>query len=138
MNKCILLGRLVADPESRTTQSGIAQCTFRMAVQRKFKNAQGERESDFLTVVCWRQTAELCAKYLHKGDRCLVEGSVQVRSYTAQDGQKRSVTEIVADAVDFIRDGQKPATGANAASQTQGQQIGFQQLTDAELEQLPF
>lgn len=68
MNKVILIGNLAADPESRTTQSGIAQCTLRLAVQRRFANQQtGQRESDFFNVVCWRQTAEFAAKYLSKG-----------------------------------------------------------------------
>ena len=102
MNKAILIGRLANDPESRTTQSGIAQCTFRLAVQRRFANAQGVREADFLTIVCWRQTAELCARYLSKGRKVAVEGSIQTRSYDAQDGTKRYVTEIIADSVEFL------------------------------------
>lgn len=140
MNKVILIGRLAAEPESRTTQSGIAQCSFRLAVQRRFKNAQGERETDFLTVVCWRQTAELAAKYLHKGSRCGVEGSIQVRSYTTQDGQKRSVAEIVADAVEFLHERTETTTGANSSVQgdSQTQQLGFRDLSDEELPDLPF
>ena len=102
MNKAILIGNLANDPESRTTQSGIAQCTFRLAVQRRFANQQGVREADFLTIVCWRQTAELCARYLSKGRKVAVEGSIQTRSYDAQDGTKRYVTEIIADNVEFL------------------------------------
>ena len=102
MNKAILIGNLANDPESRTTSSGIAQCTFRLAVQRRFANQQGVREADFLTIVCWRQTAELCARYLSKGRKVAVEGSIQVRSYDAQDGTKRYVTEVVADEVEFL------------------------------------
>ena len=102
MNKAILIGNLANDPETRTTQSGIAQCTFRLAVQRRFANAQGVREADFLTIVCWRQTAELCARYLSKGRKVAVEGSIQTRSYDAQDGSKRYVTEIIADNVEFL------------------------------------
>ena len=102
MNKAILIGNLANDPESRTTQSGIAQCTFRLAVQRRFANAQGVREADFLTIVCWRQTAELCARYLSKGRKVAVEGSIQTRSYDAQDGTKRYVTEIIAENVEFL------------------------------------
>ena len=101
MNKAILIGNLANDPESRTTQSGIAQCTFRLAVQRRFANAQGVREADFLTIVCWRQTAELCARYLSKGRKVAVEGSIQTRSYDAQDGTKRYVTEVVVDNIEF-------------------------------------
>ena len=102
MNKAILIGNLANDPESRTTQSGIAQCTFRLAVNRRFANAQGVRETDFLTIVCWRQTAELCARYLSKGRKVAVEGSIQTRSYDAQDGTKRYVTEIIAENVEFL------------------------------------
>lgn len=92
MNKVILIGNVANDPESRTTASGIAQCSFRLAVQRRFANASGVREADFLPVVCWRQTAEFAAKYLLKGRRVAVEGSIQTRSYDAQDGTKRHVT----------------------------------------------
>ena len=102
MNKVILIGNLANDPESRTTASGIAQCTFRLAVQRRFANAQGVREADFLTIVCWRQTAEVCARYLSKGRKVAVEGSIQTRSYDAQDGSKRYVTEIIAENVEFL------------------------------------
>ena len=102
MNKAILIGNLANDPESRTTASGISQCTFRLAVQRRFANAQGVREADFLTIVCWRQTADFCARYLSKGRKVAVEGSIQTRSYDAQDGTKRYVTEVVADEVEFL------------------------------------
>jgi len=101
MNKVILIGNLAADPESRTTQSGIAQCTLRLAVQRRFANQQGVREADFFNVVCWRQTAEFCSRYLSKGRKIAVEGSLQTRSYDAQDGSKRYVTEVIADNVEF-------------------------------------
>ena len=101
MNKVILIGNLANDPESRTTQSGIAQCSFRLAVQRRFKGANGERETDFLPVVCWRQTAEFAQRYLAKGRKVAVEGSIQTRSYDAQDGSKRYITEIIADNIEF-------------------------------------
>ena len=102
MNKVILIGRLAGDIESRTTQSSIAQCSFRLAVQRRFANAQGVREADFIPIVCWRQTAEFAAKYLAKGRRVAVEGSLQTRSYDAQDGSKRYVTEIIADNIEAL------------------------------------
>lgn len=102
MNKVILIGNLAADPESRTTQSGVAQCTLRLAVQRRFADKQtGERAADFFNVVCWRQTAEFAARYLSKGRKIAVEGSLQTRSYDAQDGSKRYVTEVIADNVEF-------------------------------------
>jgi len=141
MNKAILIGNLANDPESRTTSSGIAQCTFRLAVQRRFANAQGVREADFLTIVCWRQTAELCARYLSKGRKVAVEGSIQTRSYDAQDGTKRYVTEIVADSVEFLgsrdegsRGGyEAPAAPAPAPRQAAPVSGGFTEVDDDEL-----
>ena len=102
MNKVILIGNLAADPELRRTASDVPVCTFRLAVQRRFSNAQGVKEADFFTVVAWRQTAELCSRFLTKGRKCAVVGSLQTRSYDAQDGSKRYVTEVVADEVEFI------------------------------------
>lgn len=102
MNRVILTGHLANDPEARTTQSGISQSTFRLAVQRRFANAQGVREADFLTIVAWRATADFCNRYLTKGRLVAVEGSIQTRSYDAQDGSKRYVTEIIADSVEGL------------------------------------
>ena len=98
MNRVILTGNLANDPEARTTQSGISQSTFRIAVQRRTK----DREADFLTVVAWRQTADFCNRYLSKGRKVAVEGSIQTRSYDAQDGTKRHVTEIIADNIEAL------------------------------------
>ena len=131
MNRVILIGNLASDPESRTTQSGIAQCSFRLAVQRRFKGANGERETDFLPVVCWRQTAEFVQRYLAKGRKAAVEGRIQTRSYDAQDGSKRYVTEIIADSVEAVggRD-----DGAQSAQQpAQNQQTEFTEVDDDEL-----
>lgn len=103
MNRVILIGNLVDDPKIARTTSGISKCTFRMATQRKFENRNtGRREADFHNVVAWRQLAELCAKYLEKGQKCGVEGMIQYRSYDAQDGTKRYITEIVAESVEFL------------------------------------
>ena len=113
MNKVILIGNLANDPEAFTTQSGISRSTFRVAVQRRFANAQGVREADFLTVVAWRQTADFCNRYLTKGRKVAVEGSIQTRSYDAQDGSKRYVTEIIADSVEAL--GSRNEEGGAAA-----------------------
>lgn len=135
MNKVILIGNVANDPESRTTASGIAQCSFRLAVQRRFANSSGVREADFLPVVCWRQTAEFAAKYLLKGRRVAVEGSIQTRSYDAQDGTKRHVTEIMVDNLEiFDRSESKPAAPADTvkkAESTFGKD--FVQVEDDEL-----
>ena len=102
MNKVILIGSLCNDPEAFTTQGGVVRSTFRLAVQRRFKNADGKRDADFLTIVAWRNTAEFCNKYIAKGRRVAVEGTIQNRSYDGQDGQKRYVTEIIADSVEAL------------------------------------
>lgn len=111
MNKVILIGNLANNPEAFTTQSGISRSTFRLAVQRRFANVQGVREADFLTIVAWRQTADFCNRYLLKGRKVAVEGSIQVRSYDAQDGSKRWLTEIIADNVEAL--GSREDSGGN-------------------------
>ena len=93
---------MASDPEGRTTQSGVHTCSFRLAVQRSYKNASGGYDADFLPVVAWRQTADFCTQYLTKGRKVAVSGSIQVRDYTAQDGGKRYVTEIIADSVEAL------------------------------------
>ena len=102
MNKVILVGNLTRDPELNTTSSGVSVCKFTLAVQRRFANAEGTREADFIPIVVWRGQAESCGKYLRKGSRAGVCGSMQIRSYDAQDGTKRFVTEVMADEVEFI------------------------------------
>ena len=126
MNRVILIGNIASDPEARTTQSGISQSTFRVAVQRRFANQQGVRETDFFTVVAWRKNADFCNRCLAKGNKVAVEGSIQNRSYDAQDGSKRYVTEIIADNVEAIggRDGGggKPAEASGATPGASEQQ----------------
>ena len=124
MNKAILIGRLARDPEVRYTQSGVAVCTFTLAVDRRFahKDANdGQPTADFIPIVTWRKLAEICGNNLAKGRRISVEGRIQVRSYDAQDGSKRYVTEIVADEVEFLDSrsqagAQEPAGGIGRAS----------------------
>ena len=102
MNKAIIIGRLVRNPEMRTTSSGINSTTFTVAVSRNYTNPNGERDTDFLNCVAWRKQAENIAKYCNKGSQVAVEGRIQTRSYDAQDGTKRYVTEIIADNVTFL------------------------------------
>ena len=102
MNKAFLIGNLTRDPELTQTTNGIAVCRFSIAVQRRFSNAEGEREADFFNIITWRGQADICAKYLKKGSKCGIIGSLQNRSYEAQDGTKRYVTEITADEVEFL------------------------------------
>lgn len=136
MNTVILSGNLASDVRTRTTASGVNTATFRLAVQRRFSNNQGERETDFFDVVVWRQTADFCGKYLSKGRKVNVKGSIQTRSYDAQDGTKRHVTEIVADEVEFADSKPNGAGNGNTAPATtrpgQGNG-GFTEVDDAEL-----
>lgn len=141
MNVCHLIGNLANDPEVRTTQSGLCTCSFRLAVQRRFKGADGQRETDFIPIVAWRQTAELCAKYLAKGRKVAVTGSLQMRSYQAQDGQKRTVAEVIADNVEFLTSRAEAAEQAQSALQNthaeqSAHQMGFTEVADDD--DLPF
>jgi single-strand DNA-binding protein len=112
------------------------RCAFRLATQRKFKNAKGEYDADFFTVVCWRGLADIVAKYLEKGARCAVVGALQNRSYQANDGTTRYITEVVADEVELL--GSKtseaaPQQEAPYAPMQGEQQRGFVQVDDDEL-----
>lgn len=101
MNKVFLIGNLTRDPELSTTASGVKFCRFTLAVSRSYSK-DGKRETDFLPVVVWRAQADNCARYLKKGSKAAVSGSVQTRSYDTQDGSRRYVTEIAADEVQFL------------------------------------
>ena len=144
MNKVILIGNLTKDPELRTTQTGVSVCTFRIAVTRRFANAQGVRESDFFDVVAWRQSADFVSRYFSKGRKIAVVGTLQNRSYEAKDGTRRTVTEVVADEVEFVDSRQSqdggnaggygapaPQRSAEPANDFTGQ--GFTQVDDDEL-----
>ena len=115
MNKCILIGNLTKDPELTTTSNGVAVCRFTIAVSRRYSNAEGERETDFLNIVVWRSLGENCHKFLKKGSKVGIVGNIQSRSYDATDGTKRYVTEIVAEEVEFLStrnaDDQSPKSG---------------------------
>ena len=105
MNKCVLVGHLTRDPELSTTTSGISLCRFSIAVNRSYANSNGEREADFINIVAWRGLADNCGKYLSKGRKVAVSGSIQTRSYEDKDGNKRYSTEVVADDVEFLTPG---------------------------------
>ncbi len=110
LNKWIGMGRITAPIELKTTPNGVSVATFSIAVDRDYKGQNGEKQTDFFNIVAWRNTAEFVSRYFGKGSLILVEGSLQTRTYTAQDGSKRYVTEIVADSVHFT--GEKRETGA--------------------------
>ncbi len=113
MNKVILIGRLTKDPEMRATTSGVNTTTFTVAVNRAFTNQNGGRDADFINCVAWRRQAENIAKYCTKGTQVAVEGRIQTRSYDAPDGNKRYVTEVVADNVTFLS---SKGAGASASA----------------------
>jgi len=101
LNRVIVMGRLTRDPELRKTQGGTSVTSFALAVDRDFKNQAGEKECDFIDCVAWRTTGEFVHKYFVKGRMAVVEGRLQVRSWTDKDGNKRRTTEVVADSVYF-------------------------------------
>lgn len=102
MNKVFLIGRLVRDPELRYTSSNIPVASFSLAVNRNFTNQNGEREADFINIVVWRKQAENCKNYINQGSQVAIDGRLQTRSYDDQNGQKRYVTEVIADNVQFL------------------------------------
>ena len=102
MNKVFLIGRLTRDPELRYTGSNTPVATFSLAVNRNFTNQQGEREADFINIVVWRKQAENVKNFLTQGSQVAIDGRIQTRSYDDNNGQKRYVTEVVADNVEFL------------------------------------
>ncbi len=102
MNKVILVGNLTRDPELSETPSGISVCRFAIAVSRDYANSEGERETDFFNITVWRGRAENCGKYLKKGNKVAIVGSLQNRSYEDKDGIKRYVTDVIANEVEFL------------------------------------
>lgn len=120
MNRIVLLGRLVKDPEVRITPAEHTVCTFTLAVDRPFTGQDGKREADFINVVSWNKTAEIVGNYVLKGQRLLVEGRLQIRGYSDREGKRRYATEVIAERVEFIE--RKEKTPQN---QSQGFQRGF-------------
>lgn len=127
MNKVILVGRLTQDPEVRYTQSGKAVASFTIAVNRFA--GQGKNEADFVPIVAWEKLAETCGNNLTKGQRVLIEGRLQIRSYEANDGQKRRVTEVIAQNLEFLErkqasdDKQTPSDDNKQAANPFGGQV---------------
>ncbi|MEL7610658.1 MAG: single-stranded DNA-binding protein [Bacillota bacterium] len=143
MNKAILIGNLTRDPEVRTTQSGVSMCSFTIAVNRRFTNADGSKQTDFIPIVTWRKTAELCGQYLAKGRKVAVIGEIQTRSYDAKDGTKRFVTEVVADEVEFLSPRGEQGGGSYEARPSGGHaspamQDDLDGFADIEDDELPF
>ena len=131
MNKIILIGNLTRDPELRQTNNGVAVCSFGIAVNKRFKGADGKQETEFFNISAWRGLGENAAKYLAKGKKVAVSGELSSRSYDAQDGSKRFVLEVSADELEFLSaksDGQDDKSGQG--SDPNG---GMQQVDDDDL-----
>jgi len=113
LNKVILIGRLTRQPELRYTQNGIAVTTFTLAVDRDYRNQQGEKETDFIRIVVWNKLAEVVANNLDKGRLVAVEGRLQVRSYNGQQGSKKQASEVIAEKVQFLDYAKRTEQGNN-------------------------
>ncbi|MFU0799983.1 MAG: single-stranded DNA-binding protein [Xylanivirga thermophila] len=144
LNKVVLIGRLTKDPEIKYLPSGVAVTTFMLAVNRNYTNQQGEREADFIPIVTWRGLAENCSKYLGKGRLVAVAGRIQTRTYDTPEGQRRYITEIVADEVQFLDRGNSSPSSFPGANNMDNQAFpsedttpGFQPLP-GEDDELPF
>lgn len=128
MNKAIIIGRLTADPEVRTTTAGIPVASFTVAVNRNFANQSGEREADFIRCVSFRRQAEVIGQYLSKGSKVAVEGRIQTGSYDAPDGTKRYTTEIICESVEFLETrNQQQDSGYGSSQQYGGNQTNYNQ-----------
>ena len=131
LNKVILMGRLTDKPECKQTPGGVAVCSFTLAVERNYKGADGNKQTDFINCVAWRSTAEFVARYFDKGMQAAVEGTLQVRSYEDRQGNKRKAVEVVAEQV-YFAEGTK-RNGENAPAQAD-----FEEAALTEDDDLPF
>lgn len=137
MNKVFLIGNLTRDPELSTTNSGISFCRISVAVSRRFANADGSRETDFFNVVAWRAIAENCAKYLKKGSKVAVMGSIQNRSYEGNDGNKHYTTDITAEEIEFLSTKGDASSNGDNMPANNGSDTGLQPIEDDD-NTLPF
>ena len=144
-NLVVLTGRLTADPELKTTQSGVSVVSFCVAVQRQYKSGE-DPITDFINIVAWRHTAEFVTKYFHKGNMIGVEGSIQTRKYTDKDGNNRTAFEVLANNVQFV-EGKRNSTDVNVATDSPDplpalaenlQNAGFTQANISDDDDIPF
>lgn len=137
LNVVALMGRIVADPELKTTPSGISVTSFRIAVDRNTTDSSGQRQADFIGIVAWRSTAEFVCKYFSKGQMIAVNGRIQTRSYEDKQGNKRTAVEVVADNVSFCgskNEGGSYSPPAQGRKEAQAAENGF---TQQSLEEVP-
>lgn len=127
MNRVILTGRLVKDPELRRTNTDIPVVQFTLAVNRQFTNRDGERQADFISCVIWRQQAETFAKFLRKGSLIAVEGQIQTRTYDEPSGAKRYITEVIVDRFEFLE----------SKGQSQNREGGYNDVNNYNIPDVP-
>lgn len=132
INKTILIGRLTAHPELKKTQSGTSVCSFCIAVQRNFKDGNGEYQSDFINIVAWRNTAEFVSKFFEKGQLIGIVGSIQTRNYEDKNGNKRTAVEVVAEEASFVESKKENSQ----SSEKPNLDVEFEEIGDDE--DLPF
>ena len=140
MNRVVLVGRLTRDPELRYTPAGVAVANFTVAVNRPYRNEQGEQEADFINCVVWRKPAENLANYMKKGNLIGIEGRIQTRSYEGKDGKTVYVTEVVAENIQFLeskKSGQQPKQQQRINNMNKNLQQNAQEI-DVEESDLPF
>lgn len=141
MNKVQLVGRITKDPEIKLTSNQTSYCNFTVAVDRRFKDKDGQRQSDFINCVAWKQTADFINKYFHKGSRIGLCGSIQTRSYE-KDGQKVFITEVLVDEVEFVESANKTESPAPAPKQNVDEALDrynqSNSSSDESIGQLPF
>lgn len=138
LNRVILMGRFVADPELKTTPSGISVTSFRIAVERSYAKAGEERQADFINVVCWRNTAEFVCKYFPKGSLIALEGQLQTRSYQDKDGTTRYMVEVLADKVSFTGEKtEKQESKPQSYPKQTGTPVAYRNGSDKDFEEMP-
>lgn len=135
MNKVILMGRPVRDPEVRYTQSGVAVASFTLACDRRYAKQGEERQADFIACVAWNKTAEFVGQYVKKGQRIALDGRIETRSYDDKNGNKRYVTEVIAENVEFAQSKNEGGAQAPAPTAPSSNIDGFIPVDD---EHLPF
>lgn len=144
INRVVLMGRLVSDPELKTTQSGINVTTFRIAVDRSYVKSGEERQADFFDIVAWRYTADFVCKHFRKGSLIAIDGQLQSRTYQAKDGTNRYVVEVIADSASFTGE-RRDNSGYNAGGYSQApahntyteQAPSFTSGTPSDFEEMP-
>lgn len=135
MQKITIIGNLTHNPETRTTQSGVSVCSFTVAVNRRFANQDGEKQTDFFRVNAWRGLADNCAKYLAKGRKVAVVGELQARMYDGKDGEKRMSLDVQADEVEFLTPKSQAEQPEQSEQQPNADANGF---TSINSDDLPF